>query len=72
MKRRLECSAIVDDPKDGWVGDVLTFWFEQTEPDRWFEKDPAFDASIRSVFSACMKVSYPAEVTASYLMGRPR
>jgi uncharacterized protein (DUF924 family) len=46
----LEGSAIVDDPKDGWVGDVLKFWFEQTEPDQWFEKNPAFDASIRKRF----------------------
>ena len=36
--------------KDGWVEDVLKFWFEQTEPDQWFEKDPAFDASIRMRF----------------------
>jgi uncharacterized protein (DUF924 family) len=28
----------------------LTFWFEETEPDRWFEKDPTFDASIRERF----------------------
>src|SRR5262249_13184563 len=41
---------IADDPKDGWVGDVLKFWFEQTEPDQWFEKDPTFDASIRERF----------------------
>jgi len=46
----LEGFAIVDDPKDGWIGDVLRFWFEQTEPDQWFEKDPAFDASIRKRF----------------------
>jgi len=46
----LEGSAIVDDPKDGWVRDVLKFWFEQTEPDQWFKKDPAFDASIRERF----------------------
>jgi uncharacterized protein (DUF924 family) len=46
----LEGPAIVDDPKDGWVEDVLKFWFEQTEPDQWFEKDPAFDASIRQHF----------------------
>lgn len=30
--------------------DVLKFWFEQTEPDQWFEKDPTFDASIRERF----------------------
>jgi len=28
----------------------LTFWFEQTEPDQWFKKDPTFDASIRQRF----------------------
>jgi uncharacterized protein (DUF924 family) len=35
---------------DGWVEDVLKFWFEETKPDQWFEKDPAFDASIRQRF----------------------
>jgi uncharacterized protein (DUF924 family) len=28
----------------------LKFWFEQTEPDQWFKKDPAFDANIRERF----------------------
>jgi uncharacterized protein (DUF924 family) len=28
----------------------LKFWFEQTEPDQWFEKDPTFDASMRERF----------------------
>ena len=46
----MEGPAIVDDPEDGWVGEVLQFWFEQTEPDQWFEKDPTFDASIRERF----------------------
>jgi len=46
----LEAFAIIDDPKDGWVEEVLKFWFEQTEPDQWFEKDAAFDASIREYF----------------------
>jgi uncharacterized protein (DUF924 family) len=46
----LESSAIVDHPKDGWVQDVLKFWFEQTQPDQWFEKDPTFDATIRDRF----------------------
>ena len=45
-----EGPAIADDPKDDWVGDVLKFWFEVTEPDQWFEKDPTFDASIRERF----------------------
>jgi len=46
----LEAFAIIDDPKDGWVEEVLKFWFEQTEPDQWFEKDAALDASIRECF----------------------
>jgi uncharacterized protein (DUF924 family) len=28
----------------------LKFWFEQTESDQWFKKDPAFDASSRERF----------------------
>jgi len=28
----------------------LKFWFEQTKPDQWFEKDPTFDAIIRERF----------------------
>ena len=28
----------------------MKFWFEQTEPDQWFEMDPTFDASIRKRF----------------------
>ena len=33
-----------------WVAEVLKFWFDQTEPDQWFKKDPRFDASIRERF----------------------
>ena len=42
--------ALADDPKDSWVEDVLKFWFEETNPDQWFKKDAAFDASIRERF----------------------
>lgn len=28
----------------------MRFWFEQTEPDQWFEKDLTFDASVRRRF----------------------
>ena len=28
----------------------MKFWFEQTESDQWFEKDPTFDARIRERF----------------------
>ena len=33
-----------------WVEDVLRFWFEETRPEQWFKKDPAFDARIRERF----------------------
>jgi uncharacterized protein (DUF924 family) len=46
----LERTAIADEPKNGWVADILKFWFEETEPDQWFEKDPTLDARIRERF----------------------
>jgi len=33
-----------------WVGEVLKFWFEETQPEQWFKKDAAFDAAVRSRF----------------------
>src|SRR5262245_57736465 len=38
--------------RDDWVDDVLRFWFEETAPQRWFEKDEAFDAEVRRRFLA--------------------
>ena len=35
-----------------WVTDILSFWFEETRPEQWFKKDPAFDAAIRGRFLA--------------------
>jgi len=32
---------------EDWVDDVLTFWFEETRPKQWFEKDDGFDAVCR-------------------------
>jgi uncharacterized protein (DUF924 family) len=43
-------SSIGASGSDGWVRDVLIFWFEETAPDQWFEKDPAFDARMRERF----------------------
>jgi uncharacterized protein (DUF924 family) len=31
---------------------VIDFWFRETEPPRWFAKDPAFDRLIRARFQA--------------------
>lgn len=33
----------------------MKFWFEQTDPDRWFEKDLAFDASVRDRFHGLLE-----------------
>ena len=32
------------------MGDVLHFWFEESQPDQWFRADAAFDALIRRRF----------------------
>jgi uncharacterized protein (DUF924 family) len=39
----------------------LKFWFEQTEPDQWFKKNPAFDASIRERFLSLHEVLVSCE-----------
>src|SRR5262245_13521244 len=41
---------------DDWAGDVHKFWFEETDREQWFKKDPAFDASIRRRFLALHEV----------------
>jgi uncharacterized protein (DUF924 family) len=35
-----------------WVYVVLRFWFEETRPTQWFEKDEGFDAEVRRRFLA--------------------
>ncbi len=36
--------------------DILSFWFEETQPQQWFQVNPDFDALIRARFSdACDK-----------------
>jgi uncharacterized protein (DUF924 family) len=37
-------------PQDDYVDEVLRFWFEQTGPKQWFEKDAAFDSEVRRRF----------------------
>lgn len=32
--------------------DILTFWFDEAGPSKWFEKDETFDAEIRERFGA--------------------
>jgi uncharacterized protein (DUF924 family) len=35
---------------EGWSKDVFQFWFAESGPDRWFNKDPAFDEAVRRRF----------------------
>jgi len=37
------------------VGDVLGFWFEQAGPQKWFKKDPAFDARVKTLFEETVR-----------------
>jgi uncharacterized protein (DUF924 family) len=37
-------------PQKDDVDEVLRFWFEETTPKQWFEKDEAFDAEVRRRF----------------------
>ena len=37
-------------PKTASSQDVLAFWFEESKPEQWYRKDPAFDDAIRDRF----------------------
>ena len=37
-------------PKTATASEVLAFWFEESTPDQWYKKDPAFDETIRDRF----------------------
>jgi uncharacterized protein (DUF924 family) len=39
-----------------WPGEVLTFWFKETQPEQWFKKDKDFDATVRKRFLALHEV----------------
>jgi uncharacterized protein (DUF924 family) len=38
--------------RENWIDEVLRFWFEETKPKQWFEKDEAFDTEVRRRFLA--------------------
>lgn len=40
---------------------VLQFWFEEIEPEKWFASDPAFDAEIRRRFLALLQSTAQGE-----------
>jgi uncharacterized protein (DUF924 family) len=37
---------------DGWVTEILQFWFEEIAREVWFRKDEAFDQRLRERFLA--------------------
>src|SRR5262245_48444824 len=43
-------------PGEEWIGDVLSFWFDQLGPDGWFRKNPAVDEKIRARFEILYEV----------------
>ena len=55
-----------DDATLSWVDDVLRFWFDETSPKQWFEKDEAFDALVRRRFLA-LHEALAARTVASFL-----
>ena len=42
--------------------DVLTFWFEEAGPDKWFEKSDDFDAEIADRFGAATHDARAGEI----------
>ncbi len=43
-------SGPTDQSSADQANEVLAFWFAETQPQQWFAKDPAFDASVRQRF----------------------
>jgi uncharacterized protein (DUF924 family) len=44
------------------VKDILNFWFEETEPEQQFEKNPVFDETIRSRFGAANEAAVAGDM----------
>jgi uncharacterized protein (DUF924 family) len=40
-----------------WVGDVLRFWFDETQPQQWFTKDADFDRLVCDRFLGVHEVA---------------
>jgi len=53
---------------ENWIDEVLSFWFEEVGPERWFESSPELDETIRQRFGALhdkLASDLPHEVVAS-------
>ena len=49
-------------PKTAAAQDVLHFWFDQSKPEQWYKKDPAFDGKIRSHFEDTIAAALSARL----------
>ena len=49
-------------PKTAAAQDVLDFWFDESKPDQWYKKDPAFDETIRSRFEDTITAALSARL----------
>jgi uncharacterized protein (DUF924 family) len=41
---------MIDAADEDWIGEVLSFWFDDVGPEAWFRKDAAVDEQIRARF----------------------
>lgn len=58
----------MNNPPEGWIDEVLEFWFGQLTPEAWFEKNDATDGEIRTRFGVLYDVlseALPADATAT-------
>lgn len=44
-------------PKTAKASEVLAFWFEESKPEQWYKKDPAFDEAIRDRFEITIEAA---------------
>ncbi len=49
-------------PKTAAALDVLDFWFDESNPEQWYKKDPAFDETIRSRFEDTITAALSARL----------
>ena len=49
-------------PKTAAAQDVLDFWFDESKPEQWYKKDPAFDETIRSRFEDTITAALSARL----------
>jgi len=49
-------------PKTAAAQDVLDFWFDESKPEQWYRKDPAFDETMRGRFEGTIATALSARL----------